>query len=134
MRKQIETLEHHADLASHFIDAPQIRTEFDAVDNDLAFLKFFQRVDTADQGRFARARRTADHDALAFADIEVDVPQHMKIAEPLVEAGNADDRVCGHGHLLNYAGVRSAGFRRTGNSATFQNRTRSRSSRRRRSL
>src|SRR6202022_3659971 len=97
--KQIEALEHHADFAPDFIHPPQIRSELDAVDDDLAFLKFLKRVDAADQRRFARARGTADHDALAFADIEVDVAQHMKIAVPLVEAGNVDNRVRGHGHF-----------------------------------
>jgi hypothetical protein len=87
MRKQVEALEHHADFAADFVDAPQVRTELDAVDDDLAFLEFLQRVDAADQRRFARARRAADHDALALGDIEVDVAQHVKIAVPLVEAG-----------------------------------------------
>ena len=93
VRKQIEALEHHADFAPDVVDAPQIRPEFDAVDDDLAFLEFLERIDTADQRRFARTRRPADHDALAFADIEVDIAQYMKIAEPLVEAGDADDRI-----------------------------------------
>src|SRR5258708_35181820 len=70
MRKQVKTLEHHADLAPDFVDAPQIWTELDAIDHDLAFLEFLERVDAADQRGFARTRRTAYHDALAFADIE----------------------------------------------------------------
>src|ERR1700730_2554564 len=98
MRKQIETLEHHADFAPDLVDPPQIRPQFDAVDDDAAFLKFLQRVDAADQRRLARARRAADYDALAFGDLEVDVTQHMKIAVPFVEAGHADNRVRGHDH------------------------------------
>ena len=66
MREQVEALEHHADFAPDLVDAPQIGPEFDAVDDDLAFLELLQRVDAADQRRFARARRTADHDALAL--------------------------------------------------------------------
>src|ERR1700732_267653 len=102
MRKQIETLEHHADFAPYLVHAPQIRTQFDAVDDDPALLKLLERVDAADQRRFARARRTADHDALALRDIEVDVAKHMKIAVPFVEAGNADNRVRGHGHFTQF--------------------------------
>ena len=85
MRKQVKALEHHADFAPDFVDPPQVRAEFDALDDDLAFLEFLQRVDAADQRRFAGARRTADHDALALGDIEVDVAQHVKVAVPFVE-------------------------------------------------
>src|ERR1700732_1476544 len=104
MRKQIETLEHHADFAPYLVHPPQIRTQFDAVDDDLAFLKLLERVDAADQRRFARARGTADHDALAFSDIEVDVAQYVKIAVPLVEALDVDDRVLGHGDFSQLRG------------------------------
>src|SRR6202045_4514925 len=109
MGKQIETLEHHADFAPYLVHAPQIRTQFDAVDDDLAFLKLLERVDAADQRRFARARRAADHDALAFSDIEVDVAQYVKIAVPLVEAPDVDDRVLGHG---DFSQLRWCAFRR----------------------
>src|SRR4029077_5732952 len=73
MREKIETLEHHAHFATDFVDPPQARTQFDPVHDDPAFLKFLERVDTADQRRFSRARRAADDDALAPADIEIDV-------------------------------------------------------------
>src|SRR5690349_5194977 len=99
MRKQVKALEHHADLTAHRVYMLEVRTELDAVDHDLALLKFLERVDAADQGRLARARRPADHDALALVDLEVDVAQHMKFAVPFVEAGNTDDGV-GHGELV----------------------------------
>src|SRR6516162_10344486 len=96
MRKQIEALEHHADFAPHFVDTLQVRSEIDAVDVDLTFLKFLQRIDAADQRRLARTGGTADHDALASSDRKVDVAQHVEIAVPFVETGNADNRVLGH--------------------------------------
>jgi cysteine synthase A len=99
MRKQIEALEHHADFAPHLVDVPQTGPEFDAVDDDPAFLKFLQRIDAADQRRFARTRRAANHDAFALCHIEVDVAQHMKVAKPLVQRRDADNRICGHGHF-----------------------------------
>ena len=68
MRKQIETLEHHADVAPHVIDAPQVRTQLNAVNDDAAFLKFLQRIDAADQCGLSRTRRAANHDALAARD------------------------------------------------------------------
>src|ERR1700752_4734917 len=70
MRKKIKALEHHADFAPDLVDAPPNRAQFDAVDDGLAFLKFLERVDAADQRRFARARRTADDDSLALADLD----------------------------------------------------------------
>jgi hypothetical protein len=96
MRKQVEALEHHADLAAHLIDVAQARAQFDVVDDDAAFLELLERVDAADEGRLARAGGAADHDALALGDLEVDVAQHVELAVPLVEAGDGDDRVRGH--------------------------------------
>ncbi|MGY3410024.1 hypothetical protein ACVWZV_006137 [Bradyrhizobium sp. GM5.1] len=98
MRKQVEALEHHADFAPHRIDVLEVRPELDAVNDDLAFLKLLERVDTADQRRLARAGGAADHDALALLDRKVDVAQHVKLAVPFVQAGNLDDGV-GHGDL-----------------------------------
>src|SRR4030095_15442807 len=100
MRKQIKTLEHHADFAPDFVYPSQVRPELDALDNDPAFLELLQRVDAADQGLLAGARRAADHDALALGDIEVDVAQHVKVAIPLVERVDTDDRAYSDGLVL----------------------------------
>ncbi|MET4831451.1 hypothetical protein ABIF44_000858 [Bradyrhizobium japonicum] len=93
MREQIKALEHHADFATHRVDVLEVGPELDAVDDNLALLKLLQRIDAADQRRLAGARGAADHDALALADLEVDVAQHVKLAVPFVEAGNLDDGV-----------------------------------------
>src|SRR3954466_7370934 len=126
MRKQVKTLEHHADLAADFVHPSQVRTQFDALDDDLAFLELLQRVDAADQRRLARARGATDHDALALGDVEVDVAQYVKMAVPFVERADADDRVCGHGPVLSCDDGRSAGSRRTASNATSRSRRRNR--------
>ena len=93
VREQVEVLEHHADLAADALDVAQVAGQFGAVDHDASALVFLQPVDATDQGRLARSRRAADDDAFALADFEVDVLQHMEVAEPLVDAFQADDDI-----------------------------------------
>jgi hypothetical protein len=40
----------------------------------------------------AAARRAADHDLLALPDIEVEIPEDVKLAEPFVHATQDDHR------------------------------------------
>ena len=95
MRKQVEVLEHHADLAPHLVDFLQVCGQLDAIDDNAPGLVLFQAVDAADHGRFARSGWAADNDALAPHDLEVDVAQHMKIAIPFVQVGDLDgNRAC----------------------------------------
>ena len=90
MRKQIELLEHHADLAAHLMDVAQIARQFDSVNEDPAALMRLEPVDAADQRRFAGSRRPADDDALAAFDLEVDIAQSVEVAEPLIYADHRD--------------------------------------------
>src|SRR5205085_11201589 len=92
MRKQIELLEYHADLAADGLDVLHIRGQLYAGDEDLAALMLLQPIDAADHRRFARARRPADDDPLAPADVEVDVPEDVEVAVPFVDAAQLDDR------------------------------------------
>ena len=92
MREQVELLEHHADLAADRRDVPRVLVQLDAVDDDPALVVLLQPVDAADQRRFAGSRRAADHHPLALRDVEVDVAQHVDVAEPLVDALQFDDR------------------------------------------
>jgi hypothetical protein len=48
-------------------------------------------IETADQRRLARARRPADHDALAAPDRELDAAQRLEGAEPFAETIDLDD-------------------------------------------
>ena len=58
-------------------------------------LVFLQPVDAADHGRFARAGRAADHDALASVDREVDVFESLEAAEEFGDLFQDDDRLFG---------------------------------------
>ena len=49
MGKQIEVLKHHADFTTNRFDITQVVGDLGAIDNDLAFLMFFQAVDTTNQ-------------------------------------------------------------------------------------
>ena len=51
MRKQVELLKHHADVAAHRDDLLGIVGQLDAVDDDAAALPVLQPVDAAQQRR-----------------------------------------------------------------------------------
>ncbi len=85
MRKQIELLKHHADVAAHRDDLLRVIGQLDAVDDDAAALPVFQPVDAAQQRRLAAAGRAADDDALAARHRQIDVAQHVKLAVPFVQ-------------------------------------------------
>ena len=100
MREQVEALEHHADFAAHLVDALEIGRQFGAVHDDLPFLVFLQAVDAADQRGLARTRGAGDDDAFAPHDLEVDIPQDVKVAIPLVHAHDIDGHVgVGYFHM-----------------------------------
>ena len=93
MRKQIELLKHHADVAAHRDDLLGILGQLDAVDDDAAALPVLQPVDAAEQRRLAAAGRAADDDALAARDLQIDVAQHVEFAVPFVQADDFDRHV-----------------------------------------
>ncbi|BCB18934.1 hypothetical protein OCUBac02_18280 [Bosea sp. ANAM02] len=108
MREQVEALEDHADLAADVLDALEPGMDGGAVDDDLALLVLFELVQAADQRRFAGAGGTADDDALAARDGEVDVAQDVEVPLELVDLAHLDDHVAdlvvgreggGRGHL-----------------------------------
>src|SRR5262249_28858410 len=101
--KQVEMLEHHPDLAADRVDPPDVAGEHHAVHDDLTALKVFKPVDATQQGRLAGSGRAADHDAFPTANVEIDVGQHVKFAEPLVQTGDL------HGSPLLALAARSAG-------------------------
>src|SRR6266540_896159 len=110
MRKQVELLEHHPDLAAHLVDGLEILGELSAVDDDPTALPVFDTVDTAKQGRLAAARGPADDDALSTHDLEVDVVQHVELTEPFVKANNLDcNLVRRRAYVARDALARSAG-------------------------
>ncbi len=61
-----------------------------AVDRDRARLEGVEPVDRTAERRLARPGWTDDHDDLTFADREVDVFEHVQLAEVLVDAPKDD--------------------------------------------
>ena len=91
--KRFELLEDHANFAADGGDVAHVVAQLHAVDDDLAFLVFFEAVDAADEGGFTGARGTDDDDHLARGDGHADVTQDVKLAKPLVHVAANDDRL-----------------------------------------
>ena len=93
----------------------------------------FQAVDAADQGGFARSRWATNDDALALANVQVNVAQHMKLAKPFVDFFEGDDGLWVHGggvlggRAFSGLGCVAAGVRPTSCSVTWQNKTQNKS-------
>ena len=49
MRKEIELLKDHADVAPHVVDLSEVARQLDAVDDDPAALMGFEPVEAADE-------------------------------------------------------------------------------------
>ena len=109
VREQVEALEHHPDVGPQAGERLALLGQQLAVDADLALLDGFQPVDRAAQRGLARARGADDDHDLAGVDGEVDVLQHVQVAEPLLHAGELHERtrVCGAGHTPDPRGPRS---------------------------
>ena len=73
MRKQIELLEHHADIIAQHSARRGTVVQCDTVDRDRAPVMRLKPVDAADQRGFAGTGRSANDDLLAKADIEADI-------------------------------------------------------------
>ena len=91
--EEVEALEHHADVAAEAGELPALVRQALAVDGDLALLDRLEAVDGAAQRRLARPRRADDDDDLSAVDRQVDVLEDVQVSEPLVHAGQADERL-----------------------------------------
>ena len=94
MRKEIELLKHHADLAPDLREVGRVRPEFPPGKDDASFLVFLEAVDAPDQSGLAGAGGAADHDAFALRDPEMHPAEHLERAEPLADAVEFDQRLC----------------------------------------
>jgi hypothetical protein len=65
---------------------------------DITLLVFFKPVKATYQSGFTRAGRPANYNALTFLNFKIDVPQHMKMAEPFVDAVHGDNNLITHLH------------------------------------
>ena len=81
--KQLEVLEHHADLAAQLRQIGFLVVHFGTVHQNIALLNRLQTVNGFDQGRFARARRPAHYHHFPFLDFGRAVGQHLKVTIPL---------------------------------------------------
>src|SRR5690606_29611072 len=104
MREKVELLEHHADLAANGGDVAYVVAQFDTIDDDLAFLMFLKPVDAANERRLARTGWADDNDHLTRIDIDRDIAQDVKFAEPLVDVDAADDRLGIGGNTIGDGG------------------------------
>ncbi len=91
MRKQVELLKDHADLAADFRKVFRVGRHLDAIDGDPPAVMGLQPVDAADQRRFPRPRRAADDHLFARAHGKVDVFQGGVVAIALFHRNQVDD-------------------------------------------
>ena len=66
-------MEEHPHFTTHLINPLDVVGQFNAINGDPPFLMDLQAIDAADQGRFSRPRRSADHQFFPFADPEIDL-------------------------------------------------------------
>src|SRR5207302_4724095 len=90
--KQVEGLEDHADAGAQRGQVDAAAADGVAEHDDVAHLDPLEAVDRADECRLAGAGRPAHDHHLAAGDGEVDVAQHVQLAEPLVDAAELDRR------------------------------------------
>jgi hypothetical protein len=90
--EEVERLEHHAHLGAQRSEVGALIGEQGAVEVDLAAVDRFETVDRATQRRLAGARRTEEYHHLPGGDVEVDVAQHVQVAEMLVDVLQRDHR------------------------------------------
>lgn len=99
MRKQIELLEHHADLTADRIYGLGLIAEKNPANADFPFLVGLKMVDAANERRFPAAGRPAQDDPLAAANRYVDVVQGLKSAIPLLHPLHGDHGLCALGRI-----------------------------------
>ncbi len=83
-------LEHHSGNRAKARQVGARITDRQVVDQDLALLKRFERIDGLDQGRFPGARRPADHDDLTFGDAGRAIVQNLGLVIPFADVPDLD--------------------------------------------
>src|SRR5260370_35836924 len=90
-------LKYHADMRSDLRQVAIAHDDAGAVDADLFPIQVdlpgvgpFEPVDTAQQGRFARARWSEHTDRFTLGDLETNVRAHFDIPEPLGYPGHIE--------------------------------------------
>ena len=93
VRKEVETLENHAHLATNLVKTVPVGAQCHAINNDLSLLVHFQPVDASYQGRLAGTRRTADHDPLTAVHMKINVLESLKAVKEFRYPREPDDFV-----------------------------------------
>ncbi len=112
VREEVELLEHHAalhaDLVDRLLEGGPMTTAGDmhAADGDLAGRRVLQEVEAAQERALTRPRGADEHHDLALVDLEVDAPEHVVLAEVLVQAFDLDDGLAADGMASAGADVR----------------------------
>ena len=99
MGEQVEILKDHSRAQSNVAHGipefarhvPVLSANADSVDGDLARGGFFQTVEAAQQGGFARSAAPDDHDHFARVHVERDVAQHMQPPEELMQIADVNN-------------------------------------------
>ena len=88
-------LKNHSYFTPDPVDALEIVVQLNPVNDNLSCLMLFKPVDASDHCGFSRTGRPTHHNALPFADPEVNILQYMKLAVPFVHARYFNDRFIG---------------------------------------
>src|SRR3989449_4577754 len=100
VREQVERLEHHAHPRAQGRQVHPALRDRVAQHDDVTGLNALEPVDAADEGGLAGTRRPAHDHHVAGADGEVDVAQHVELAEPFVDVSEDDRGVAGGLHVF----------------------------------
>ena len=79
--KQIELLEHHADVLAMLVDIDAHVGNIHTVEDDRAARGVLHAVDATKEGGFTASRRADDGNLLTVADIKVNAAKNLEIAE-----------------------------------------------------
>ncbi|MBT75646.1 MAG: DNA polymerase III subunit delta [Alcanivorax sp.] len=99
--EEVEALEDHADLGAEVGECLPLGRQRLLVEGDVALVDGLEPVDRAAQRRLARPRGADHHDDLAALHRQVDVLQHVQVAEPLLHPGQHHERLAGRGLSIN---------------------------------
>src|SRR5262245_60693623 len=86
---ELEALEHHADAPTKNVHVRFV-SNLNAIDDDLALVKWLQPIHAFDKRAFARPRRPAHHDYFAASDRCSAGLKHLGIAVPFAHATDFD--------------------------------------------
>ncbi|MND96409.1 hypothetical protein D3C80_887020 [compost metagenome] len=106
MAEQVITLEHHADLLAHLAPVSARRQQLFTGQAQAAAVGGFQAVEATQQGTLAAAAGAENHHHFTAAYLQVDVVEHLLLAEEFVEALELDQ--CAHACVQRRSSAREA--------------------------